>query len=514
MACSCGEQQRSSGLQDAREAKHTDKRSMRFPERTVEGWVSHEPGASELSPMTHWLGSSLVPAQRKTKPDDFGFEFEEVDLEFEQLKEMEAENVSNDDEDLETLFGTVTNIGDSLTGKKLAAGVRDKDIEKLLEVQDLTKIKQKARGEVYRYFQRKVKELIVGHLKPLVKKYLDATINRKAGGWEADRWLLRQQGIKIIGMTTTGLSKYRALISALKPKIILIEEAAETLEAPVIAACVESLEHLILVGDHQQLRPHCHVKEHEMGEGRAFNLNVSLFERLVINNVEFDTLLRQRRMIPEIRRILRPIYGDKLEDHPYVMDVNNRPPIPGMGGINSYFLTHEWPETRDDHMSSCNIGEAEMIVGFFNYLVFNGVPVEQITILTFYNGQRKTILRMLRSHPNLSGVIFKVVTVDSYQGEENGVVLLSLVRSNEMHRIGFLSVGNRVCVALSRAQRGFYIFGNGQLLCGENKLWVGVIEIMAGKTRERPATGPKRRLGYALPLQCSEHGRKVWIQGE
>ena len=71
-------------------------------------------------------------------------------------------------------------------------------------------------------------------------------------------------------MTTTGLSKYRGLIQSLKPKIVLVEEAAETLEAFVSVACfktyvwhsswqmmglkVSSLEHLILVGDHLQLR--------------------------------------------------------------------------------------------------------------------------------------------------------------------------------------------------------------------------------------------------------------------
>ena len=58
-----------------------------------------------------------------------------------------------------------------------------------------------------------------------------------------------------------------------------------------------------------------------------------------------------------------------------------------------------------------------MIVGFFNYLMYNGMASSDITILTFYNGQRKLILKRLRSHPNLIGRIFNVKTVDSYQGE-------------------------------------------------------------------------------------------------
>ncbi|KAK5257447.1 hypothetical protein LTR16_000637, partial [Cryomyces antarcticus] len=337
--------------------------------------------------------------------------------------------------------------------------------------------------------------------------YSELAEQRKVGGWEQDVAILKQQ--KVIGLTTTGFSKYRPLISGLDPKIVMIEEAAETLEAPVIATCLPSLEHLILVGDHQQLRPHCHNKEYE---DEPWNLNVSLFERLVKNEVEFSTLSRQRRMIPEIRRILKPIYGNLIKDHPSVEDSEVRPSVPGMGGVNSFFFSHAWPESRDNYMSSVNHKEAEMIVGFFDHLVYNGMQAKDITVLTFYNGQRKVLLNALRNHPNLQSSYFNVVTVDSYQGEENDVVLLSLVRSNSEGKIGFLSVENRVCVALSRAQRGLYIFGNSELLCGESNAWTGVVKIMAGMRGEIPKNKPKARLGFALPLTCTQHNKKTFIE--
>ena len=53
----------------------------------------------------------------------------------------------------------------------------------------------------------------------------------------------------------------------------------------------------------------------------------------------------------------------------------------------------------------------------------------------------------------------KITVVDNFQGEENDIILLSLVRSNREARIGFLKIENRVCVALSRAKMGFYIIG-------------------------------------------------------
>jgi superfamily I DNA and/or RNA helicase len=45
----------------------------------------------------------------------------------------------------------------------------------------------------------------------------------------------------------------------------------------------------------------------------------------------------------------------------------------------------------------------------------------------------------------------KLTNVDNYQGEENKIIIISLVRSNKEKNIGFLKSANRVCVALSRA---------------------------------------------------------------
>ena len=53
-----------------------------------------------------------------------------------------------------------------------------------------------------------------------------------------------------------GLSKYCIIVASLNPIIILIKEAAETHKAPIITACVPSLEHLTLLGIHRQLRPY------------------------------------------------------------------------------------------------------------------------------------------------------------------------------------------------------------------------------------------------------------------
>jgi len=194
--------------------------------------------------------------------------------------------------------------------------------------------------------------------------------------------LIKHLGCKIIACTTTGLSKYRALLSALKPRTLLIEEAAETLEGHVVAGMFDSLEQLILVGDHKQLRAHTNI---QALEEPPFSLNISMFERLVMNSVGYTMLNMQRRMIPDVRKLLcvpSKVFYKDLYDHPSVRDVVNRPPIPGMGNRSVYFFHHNWPDSRNLERSAVNVDEAEFVAYAFRHLVYNGTDPSKITVLT------------------------------------------------------------------------------------------------------------------------------------
>jgi hypothetical protein len=92
---------------------------------------------------------------------------------------------------------------------------------------------------------------------------------------EKDLKILREA--RVVGMTTTSAAKYRDLLQQVRPKIILVEEAAEVLEAHILTSLPLDCDHVILIGDHQQLRPSCTVYE----LSRKYNLNISMFERLV-----------------------------------------------------------------------------------------------------------------------------------------------------------------------------------------------------------------------------------------
>ena len=76
--------------------------------------------------------------------------------------------------------------------------------------------------------------------------------------------------MKVILVTTTGVAKYSDLLNALNPTILVVEEAAEVLEAHILASLAPTTKQIIQIGDHLQLRPKVSVR-----------LNLLVFERSV-----------------------------------------------------------------------------------------------------------------------------------------------------------------------------------------------------------------------------------------
>ncbi len=67
------------------------------------------------------------------------------------------------------------------------------------------------------------------------------------------------------------------------------------------------------------------------------------------------------------------------------------------------------------------------------------------------------------------------------QGEENDVVLLSLVRNNKAGAIGFLKMRNRINVLLSRARHGLIMLGNAASLEANKRrapMWHQVLDML------------------------------------
>ncbi|XP_067904238.1 NFX1-type zinc finger-containing protein 1 [Heterodontus francisci] len=303
---------------------------------------------------------------------------------------------------------------------------------------------------------------------------------------QEDLWVLKEA--KVVGMTTTGAAKYRKVLQELQPRIVVVEEAAEVLEAHLITTLSNACQHLILIGDHQQLRPSATVYD----LARNFYLEVSLFERLVKVNVPYVRLDYQHRMRPEIAALLSPHIYEQLENHPSVMNYEN---IKGISS-NLFFVEHNYPEEEiQDGKSHQNLHEAAFVVALCHYLICQDYSPSQITILTTYTGQLFCLRKMMPSK-KFAGV--KVHVVDKYQGEENDIILLSLVRSNKTGKVGFLQIANRVCVALSRAKKGLYCIGNMSILANV-PLWSKIMHTL----HENANIGP------SLLLTCQNHPKTM-----
>lgn len=57
----------------------------------------------------------------------------------------------------------------------------------------------------------------------------------------------------VSSLLTQGAAKYRQILQKVEPRIVIVEEAAEVLEAHTIATLSKACQHLILIGDHQQV---------------------------------------------------------------------------------------------------------------------------------------------------------------------------------------------------------------------------------------------------------------------
>jgi superfamily I DNA and/or RNA helicase len=262
---------------------------------------------------------------------------------------------------------------------------------------------------------------------------------------QEDRFIM--QNASIIAMTTSGASRYHTVLRDIAPRIVIVEEAAEVFEAHVISALSEKCEHLILIGDHVQLRPNPAVFK----LAKEYSFDVSLFERLVNNNCSRVMLNTQHRMRPEISCLMLNFYPQEIKDHESVNEFEN---VRGMHK-NVFFMNHPHFEYEDEYnrKTKINVFEAEFCAKFCQYLLKQEYDPRKITLLTFYLGQVHEIKRQLK-FLNLAKSKITVVNVDNYQGEENDLVILSCVRSNSEGRIGFLEITNRVCVAMSRAKIG------------------------------------------------------------
>jgi hypothetical protein len=206
---------------------------------------------------------------------------------------------------------------------------------------------------------------------------------------------------RIIGCTTTGAAMYQYDIQKASPGVILVEEAGEILEPHTLTAMTSKTKQLVLIGDHKQLRPKVNNYELTIEKGEGYNLNMSMFERLVLAGVPHTTLNLQHRMRPEISSLVRNLNYPELED---AAKTQGRPHLRGLQD-NVIFVLHSEAELnakqladrRDEGTQSSkeNQYEVDMVLKFVRYLAQQGYSTDHLVILTPYLGQLFLLVKTL-----------------------------------------------------------------------------------------------------------------------
>ncbi|KAJ4474239.1 hypothetical protein J3R30DRAFT_649522 [Lentinula aciculospora] len=335
--------------------------------------------------------------------------------------------------------------------------------------------------------------------------------------------------VDLIGCTTNGAAKLTSLLTTVAPKVVVVEEAGQVLEAHILASLVPSVQHLICIGDPQQLRPNIANYNLSMDSERGkelYKFDRSLMERLADAGLPMSQINVQRRMRPTISAHIRTILYPNLEDH---MQVTRYPPVQGMQQ-DVFFLSHMNKESGggdEASVSKSNPFEVSMIVELVMYFLKqeNYSAPGDIAVLCAYLGQLQKVKaalknlkvavtlderdeeQLIRQGMEDEGTIEQVAvsrhirlgTVDIFQGEEAKIVIVSLVRNSGSFEgagapIGFLKSVNRINVALSRAKHGLYVMGNASNL-RQNETWRTIID-------EMEQTG---QIGFGFPIICPRH---------
>ena len=228
---------------------------------------------------------------------------------------------------------------------------------------------------------------------------------------------------------------------------------------------MDNAKRVILCGDQKQLPPTVISKK-----AKKNGLDRSILEEALQQN-EADVMLDlQYRMPPVIADFsANYFYDGKLrsakkntEDHLDFYDTS------GAG----------FKEVKDENGSIFNPEEIEMVTK-----IIEEQSIKEATFISPYAAQVRRAKSTLPKNINCS-------TIDGFQGQEDDVIIISLVRNNEEGEIGFLSDYRRMNVAMTRARKKLIVIGDSATLggneffgafishCEEQNVYRSVFELM------------------------------------
>jgi hypothetical protein len=292
--------------------------------------------------------------------------------------------------------------------------------------------------------------------------------------------------------------------------VVIVDEAARANPLDLLIPMVQAGERIILVGDHRQLPQliddviQQRVSEEHSAQDTSL-LDDSLFHRLFrhFERLELETGT-PRAVTLDVQFRMHPTLGDfvsRVFYEPYGEGFKSgRPSEDFEHGLRRFEgQVAAWVDvpsrlgrpTRSG-TSLVRAAEARAVAQLASEILAEA-PNLSLGIITFYAAQQEKILEELAefgiTHLSEEGVTIaeqyraletssgqrderlRVGTVDSFQGKEFDVVILSIVRSGAVRAdasirdtFGFLTSENRTCVALSRQRRLLIVVGDREII--------------------------------------------------
>jgi len=287
--------------------------------------------------------------------------------------------------------------------------------------------------------------------------------------------------------------------------LVIIDEAAQCAEPEIIMPMIYRPKTVILVGDHLQLPPTVKSRDAE-NSGYAR----SLFERFqsITAGRNMILLTEQYRMKPEICSMPSKIfYKNQLTS----LEQNGRNPYIKLPPLACFDVTDSREESPPQSTSKYNLIEKDFIIKILESILSrvqnftvdlpemssdsddsdndssgsssNSVSVSvrdetrkkrdylrkiKIGIICFYADQVRVLENEIARR--FGRDLIDVKTVDSFQGQERDIIIVSCCRANERQDIGFLRLDNRANVAVTRAKSSLIVVCNGNTF-GKNPMW-------------------------------------------
>lgn len=237
----------------------------------------------------------------------------------------------------------------------------------------------------------------------------------------------------------TPIGLYDAALHHYNFDTLVIDEAGQCLEP--LAWCIFPLARkIVLAGDHFQLPPTVLSNEAmQLGFNKSI-LEVAMEKTEAIHLL--DTQYRMRQSIAGFSGVY--FYDSLLQSAPHLPDI----------GVHLIFIDMAgsgFQETAGTNGASLK-NDGELLVTR-KIMEQDALDIQKTAFISPYNGQVDAAFEMFA--PGL-----RISSIDSFQGQEKEVVILSLVRSNDANDIGFLKDYRRMNVAITRAKELLYVIGD------------------------------------------------------